>query len=151
MYLAHENCPDTFSLYNYDHPSMLGALGMLSGSKVNHRIMLKTLLNVFDCWQMDKVWGWDFPLIAMTAARLGRPDLAVRALLHESPKNKYLANGHNKQADRKDLPVYLPGNGGLLTAVAMMTAGWKGCKESLPGFPKDGTWRIRYEGLSPML
>ena len=29
VYLAHENCPDTFELFNYDHPSMLYALGVL--------------------------------------------------------------------------------------------------------------------------
>ena len=37
------------------------------------------------------------------------------------PKNRYLANGHNYQDDR--LPIYLPGNGGLLAATAMMAAG----------------------------
>jgi len=100
---------------------------------------------------MDKVWGWDFPMMAMTAARLGRPDLALKALLFESPKNEYLTNGHNKQADRADLPIYLPGNGGLLTAVAMMAAGWRGCNDTLPGFPKDGRWKVQWEGLNPML
>jgi len=151
LYLAHENCPDTFTLFNRDHPSMLGALGILPGSKVDHGVMLKTLQKVLDSWQMDKVWGWDFPMMAMTAARLGRPDLALKALLYDSPKNEYLANGHNKQADRSDLPIYLPGNGGLLTAVAMMAAGWRGCDEKLPGFPKDGTWKVEWEGLNPML
>lgn len=151
LYLAHENCPDTFTLFNQDHPSMLGALGILSGTKVNSEIMLKTLEKVLDCWEMEEAWGWDFPMMAMTAARLGRADLALEALLFDSPKNEYLANGHNKQADREDLPIYLPGNGGLLTAVAMMTAGWKGCNEPLPGFPKDGAWNVQWEGLNPML
>jgi len=151
LYLAHENCPDTFALFNRDHPSMLGALGILPGTKVDPGIMLNTLQKVLDSWQLDKVWGWDFPMMAMTAARLGRPDLALKALLFESPKNEYLANGHNKQADRADLPIYLPGNGGLLTAVAMMAAGWRGCNDTLPGFPKDGRWKVHWEGLNPML
>lgn len=151
LYLAHENCPDTFDLFNRDHPSMLGALGILPGTKVDPEIMLKTLQKVLDSWQMNEAWGWDFPMMAMTAARLGRPDLALDALLLDSPKNEYLANGHNKQADRADLPIYLPGNGGLLTAVAMMAAGWRGCNELLPGFPKDGTWKVEWEGLNPML
>ena len=34
-------------------------------------------------------------------------------------KNRYLANGHNYQADR--LPIYLPGNGVLLTTIAIQT------------------------------
>jgi hypothetical protein len=28
-----------------------------------------------------------------------------------------------------------------------MVAGWDGCEEELPGFPKDGTWKIRAEEL----
>jgi hypothetical protein len=36
-------------------------------------------------------------------------------------KNIYLPNGHNYQDQR--LRIFLPGNGGLLTAVAMMIAG----------------------------
>src|SRR5204862_272156 len=31
VYLAHENCPQTYAERNFDHPSMLGALGLLSG------------------------------------------------------------------------------------------------------------------------
>jgi hypothetical protein len=45
--------------------------------------------------------------------------------------------------------VYLPGNGGLLTAVAMMAAGWDGGPDvPAPGFPRDGRWTVRSEGLS---
>lgn len=151
VYLAHERCPDTFSKYQYDHPSMLGALGVLPGGKADPAVMKNTLKAVMRCWKLERLWGWDFPMIAMTAARLGEPELAVEALLLDSPKNEYLTNGHNKQADRKDLPIYLPGNGGLLSAVAMMVSGWNGCTEAIPGFPKDGTWKIAWEGLHPML
>ena len=55
----------------------------------------------------------------MTAARLGRRKDAVDALLLDTPKNAFLANGHNAQGTRKDLPLYLPGNGSLLIAAAM--------------------------------
>ena len=44
----------------------------------------------------------------------------------------------------------LPGNGGLLTALALMCAGWDGCTVRNPGFPDDGTWDVRWEGLLPM-
>lgn len=40
--------------------------------------------------------------------------------------NTYLPNGHNYQDPR--LRIYLPGNGGLLTAIALMCAGWDGCE-----------------------
>jgi len=85
----------------------------------------------------------------MTAARVGRPDVAVSSLLMEVQKNTYLANGHNYQDAR--LPLYLPGNGGLLAAVALMAAGWDGAPtHDAPGFPKDGKWRVRHEGILPM-
>lgn len=152
MYLAHEKCPDTFKKFNYDHPSMLAALGMLPGYRVNKGIMIKTLDKVLNSWQMEKVWGWDFPMIAMTAARLGLQDLAIDSLLYDSPKNIYLTNGHNRQAPDKELPCYLPGNGGLLTAAAMMSAGWDNCdKGSSPGFPLNGKWKVEWENIRRMI
>lgn len=151
VYLAHENCPNTYTRFNDDHPSMVYALGILPGIKADREIMLNTLKTVLEKWDFDGTWGWDFPMMAMTAARLGQPELAVKCLLMEAPKNEYLINGHNKQGDKQDLPIYLPGNGGLLTAAAMMTAGWDGCTEDTPGFPKDGSWCVAWEGLKPTL
>ncbi len=150
VYLAHENCPQTYRERNYDHPSMLGALGMLTGDNVNRETMRRTLKKVMKEWQWDKTWGWDYPLTAMTAARLGETKLAVDALLMETEKNRYLANGHNWQ--RPNLPCYLPGNGGLLYAVAMMAGGWRGSpSRPAPGFPDDGLWRVRSEILNTSL
>ncbi len=57
-------------------------------------------------------------MAAMAAARAGEPELAVKALLIDVPKNRYHPNGHNYQ--RPGLTAYLPGNGGLLAAIAMM-------------------------------
>ena len=89
-------------------------------------------------------------MMAMTAARLGDPARAVDALLMDLPKNQYLPNGHNVQSER--LPLYLPGNGGLLYAVALMAAGWRdGPDIPAPGFPKDGRWRVRVEGMRPAI
>ncbi len=111
--------------------------------------MNRTLDDVLNNWEWPTTWGWDYPMMAMTAARLGRPDKAMDALFMDAPKNIYLPNGHNYQDKR--LPLYLPGNGGLLTAVAMMAAGWDGAPtKDAPGFPKDGKWKVRSEGLRPM-
>jgi len=149
IYLAHENCPDTFSRFNTDHPSMLGVLGILPGEGIDRKIMLNTLHTVLSEWQFETSWGWDFPLTAMTAARLGEQKSAVNVLLMDAIKNTYLPNGHNYQTD--GLSIYLPGNGGLLTAVAMMAAGWDNCPSiQAPGFPQDGSWTVKWEGLSPM-
>jgi hypothetical protein len=108
--------------------------------------MRHTLDWVWTNWNWPDTWGWDYPLVAMCAARVGQPERAVDALLMNTPKNRYRPNGHNHQ--RPGLTIYLPGNGGLLYAVAMMAAGWDGApNRSAPGFPEDGTWNVRWEGL----
>ena len=147
-YLAQERCPATFSEFNYDHPSMVAALGVLPGDLVDRRNMSRTLDRVCEEWLFEEMWGWDFSMLAMTAARLNRPELAMDLLMCQSPKNTYLPNGHNRQGEREDLPLYLPGNGGLLLAVAMMAAGWDGHGElEPPGFPENGKWNVKHEGL----
>ncbi|GAB3754205.1 hypothetical protein BKA15_002546 [Microlunatus parietis] len=130
-----------------DHPSMLCALGVLpQTTKINSEVMAATLDDVLGDWDWSSTWGWDYPVIAMCAARLGRPETAVDALLADRHKNEVLPNGHNRQTS--SLPLYLPGNGGLLAAVALMAAGWTGGPErSAPGFPAD--WTVRSEGLIP--
>jgi hypothetical protein len=85
-------------------------------------------------------------MVAMCAARLGDRQKAVDALLMNKRTNTYLVSGHNYQDQR--LRLYLPGNGGLLTAVALMCAGWDGCQEKNPGFPAG--WDVEWEGLLPM-
>jgi hypothetical protein len=133
-----------------DHPMVLGAYGMLPNESIDIGMMQKTLEKVMSSWNWERTWGWDYPLMAMTAARVGKPNLAVEALLMKVHKNTYLNNGHNYQDAR--LPIYLPGNGALLTAVAMMAAGWDGAPDArAPGFPNNGKWVVRYEGLRPML
>ncbi|MFB9277562.1 glycoside hydrolase family 65 [Cohnella cellulosilytica] len=154
LYAAAETAPDTFRDETgadlIDHPTMLAPLGMLPGGQADPETMRRTLHEVMRRWTWDHTWGWDYPLTAMTAARLGEGNLAVDALLMERGKNTYLPNGHNYQ--RPDLSVYLPGNGGLLTAVAMMAGGWdNGPDAHAPGFPQDGSWNVRSEGFLRML
>lgn len=146
LYLGHEKAKNTFEKYNVDHPSMLGAYGLLPGSKVDTDIMKNTFDKVLSDWQFDQAWGWDFPMTAMTAARLGEKEKAVDILLMDSPKNTYLLNGHNKQGSKKDLPLYLPGNGALLLAVGMMTAGFDDKASESTAFPEN--WEVEYESIN---
>lgn len=151
LYLAAESAPQTYHdiRFTSDHPAVLGALGMLPMSPlVQPALMSNTLDWVMKHWQWKTTWGWDYPLTAMTAARLGEPEKAIDALLMKQQKNHYLVNGHNYQDKR--LRIYLPGNGGLLTAVAMMCAGWDCNKIPNPGFPQDGKWNVKWEGLKKM-
>ena len=132
-----------------DHPSMLAALGFVpSTGLIDPEIMRTTLHRVLAGWPWSSTWGWDYPVMAMTATRLGEPATALAALLLPTAKNTWLASGHNWQSPA--LPVYLPGNGGLLAAVALMAAGWDGAPRRTPGFPDDGSWTVHHEGLTPL-
>ncbi len=134
-----------------DHPAVLGACGLLPYSGLFDKEKMRNTLDwAMNNWNWDTTWGWDYGMIAMCAARLGEPETALKALLIDKGKNTYLVNGHNFQ-EPKRLRLYLPGNGSLLDAVAMMCAGWDGCAEPCnPGFPKDGKWNVRWEGLQRM-
>lgn len=142
VYLATENATDSYTNEKMliDHPSVFGAFGMLPQTPLlDTATMHRTFDKILKTWHWEHTWGWDFPMTAMTACRLGLPEQAVDALLMPIQTNTYLVNGHNYQNER--LRLYLPGNGGVLSAVALM------CTEG--GFPK--TWKVKWEGLKPML
>ena len=134
-----------------DHPAVLGACGLLPYTSLYNMNKMKTTLDwVMQHWNWQTTWGWDYGMISMTAARLGDPETALKALLIDTQKNTYLPSGHNFQTPDR-LRIYLPGNGALLTAIAMMCAGWDGCGDMVnPGFPKDGKWDVKWEGLKRM-
>jgi hypothetical protein len=148
VYSAIETEPYTM---RNDHPSLLMALGFVPQTPlIDPEIMRRTLESVKADWDWPSTWGWDYPVLAMCAARLGDSAGAVDGLLMPMPKNTFLPNGHNMQIP-VFVPLYLPANGGLLAAVAMMAAGWDGGPDrQAPGFPDDGTWVVRAEGLAPL-
>jgi hypothetical protein len=152
IYFPTASHPDAYTndFYLRDHPVVLGAYGMLPlTGRIDTAIMKNTHDKVLERWNWETTWGWDYPMMAMNAARLNMPEKAVDALLMNLQKNTYLPNGHNYQDER--LRIYLPGNGGLLTAVAMMAAGWDGAPDRhAPGFPDNGQWKLRWEGLHRM-
>ncbi|MBB3219258.1 hypothetical protein [Pseudoduganella umbonata] len=148
-YVAIESTPDTWDniASRHDHPSFLMAFGQLPGDGVDRAVMRRTLDATLASWDWaTKIWGWDYPMVAMTAARLEAPELAVDVLLKtDGPNNAYTAAGHNPNTG---LPVYLPGNGALLAAVGMMAGGWdNGPDRPAPGFPDNGKWVVKAEGF----
>ena len=152
LYLAAETEPDTYKnekMYS-DHPAVMGAIGLFpyNSRQIDFATMKKTEQWIWKNWKWETSWGWDYPMMAMGAARMGEPENAVGALLMKQQKNTYLVSGHNYQDCR--LRLYLPGNGGYLMAVAMMCAGWDGSVHPNPGFPQDGNWDVKWEGLKPL-
>lgn len=141
VYLCSEDTRDTWqnSRYMSDHPIISGSLGMIPETGfIDHDVLANSIDSIKMKWNWRSCWGWDFPMLAMSAAAIGRPEQAVDFLLMEAPKNRYLPNGHNYQDTR--LTIYLPGNGGLLSAVAMMCTGDR--------FPQNGQWKVRWENLN---
>ncbi|MDR0220069.1 MAG: glycoside hydrolase family 65 [Lachnospiraceae bacterium] len=106
---------------------------------LSREAMLATADRVLECWDWQSLWGWDFALMAMTYASLGEREKALDILLVETDKNSYVISGNNYQRGRDDLPLYLPGNGALLFALAFL----------LDKLPDNGKWAVRHEGFTP--
>ena len=131
----------------HSRPAWLEAYGCMRGDEIDTQAMQRSFDTIWTDFKNGapwQIWGNDFTMLAMTAARLGRPQDAVDALLLNHPRNICLANGFNNSGSRP----YLPASGGLLWAAAMMAAGWEGGPRGhAPGFPKDGSWTVKWEGL----
>ncbi|TWI67435.1 hypothetical protein IP91_01548 [Pseudoduganella lurida] len=163
---------------NRDHPSFLMPLGWLPGRDVDKAVMRRTFDRMRRDWDLRQTWGWDYPMMAMTAARLRAPEEAVDWLFFDAKNNQFgssgmtprvhldahaaafvpTATGAGAQAGvgpdgpgyQRAAETYFPSNGGLLLAVALMAGGWDGERGRAPGFPKRG-WQVRAEGLAPSL
>lgn len=166
------------SCQNRDHMSFLMPLGWLPGRDVDKATMRRTLDRMRRHWDLRQTWGWDYPMMAMTAARLDAPEEALAWLFFDARNNQFgssgmtprvhldahaaaflpSASGAGAQAGvgpdgpgyQRAAETYFPSNGGLLLAVALMARGWDGQAGAAPGFPKTG-WKVRAEGLLPSL
>lgn len=133
------NDPDLTS----DHQSMAMIYGFISPpSDFNLTIFNNTMNRIYQTWNFTESFGWDFPMLAMAAARLGDHDRAVDFLLH--PAFQFDDVGMPVGGLRVPTP-YFPGSASLLMAVALISGGWK----DNPGvkFPKE--WKVQAEGFKP--
>jgi hypothetical protein len=155
------------------------ALGLRPGAGVDRETMRRTFDAVLRDWDLRQTWGWDFPMMAMTAARLGLRDQAVDLLLRGGANFRFgvsgmtprgqleaaaapagaggapaAAPGASQASYRPVAETYFPSNGALLWAVGLMAGGWDGAPHTgqgaHPGFPDDGRWVMRSEGLRPL-
>ncbi|WP_193103650.1 hypothetical protein [Brachybacterium sp. FME24] len=134
------------SMERSDHPAHLLAYGMVPPTGTLPAAAAQSALeDALGAWDWESTWGWDYPALAMSAARLQRPESAVDALLLPTVKNRCDAAGHFPQ--RPGLPAYLPANGGTLIALALMAAGWDDGPR-FPGLP--AAWGARHDGILPL-
>lgn len=152
LYVIYEGIPDMWhnSTYTEDHQSMLGLFGWLppptatTTAGFNFSVMQATVEEVYKTWNFSFSFGWDFPMMAMNAARMGDVEKAVEFLVH--PSFQFDDAGYQVGGERVATP-YNPGAGSLLWAVAMMAAGWDGEKGA--HFPDD--WNVEVEGFQPAM
>jgi len=138
MEIPVENRPAVMTTFMY---------GVLPGRGIDKDAMRNTLHQVAHTDGIQASVTWGTAMMAMCAARLDEPDTAIGLLVGNYTVNPFRPSGYTiRRPDQT--PMYMPANGGWLSAVAMMAAGWDGNTTHAPGFPKD--WKVRYEGLQPM-
>jgi len=138
MELPAENSPSGMTTFMF---------GVLPGRGIDKDAMRNTLHRVAHTDAPQNAVTWGTAMMAMCAARLNEPDLAINLLAGKFEQNPFRVSGYTVRRPDQT-PMYMPANGGWLSAVAMMAAGWDGSTTNAPGFPKD--WHVRYEGLQPM-
>jgi len=127
--------------------------GVLPGRGIDREAMRNTLHRVAHTDAPQNAVTWGTAMMAMCAARLNESDLAVNLLAGRFDQNPFRASGYTVRRPDQT-PMYMPANGGWLSAVAMMAAGWDGAVDKdgkpthAPGFPTS--WHVRYEGLQPL-
>lgn len=146
-YVIYEGIPNMWdnTTYDEDHPSMLGIFGWLPPQQgFNLSVMQNTVDEVYATWNFTYSYGWDFPLLAMNAARLGDVETAVSFLLDSN--FQFDDAGYPIGGSRVPTP-YFPGASSMLFAVAMLAGGWDGAEGA--HFPEE--WKVQVEGFLPAL
>lgn len=130
-----------------DHPALAGIYGWLpppaSSTKdgLNLTVVKNTADKIRAVWDLEHSYGWDFPMLAMNALRLGDVQQAIAYLLH--PAFAFDDAGYPTGGSRVPTP-YMPSSGALLQAVAMLAGGWDGA----PGSHFPAAWNATVEGFS---
>ncbi|MGC4072841.1 MAG: hypothetical protein QM760_10025 [Nibricoccus sp.] len=153
LYLEIETLADMYREPGALPTSMLMALGYLPKTDMlDVETARRTFHEVNRRNGVDRWSSWAMGQAALTAARLGENETAVSILTNPSKATRFMANGHvRRPKDPEGCVTYLPVNASLLTAAGLMIAGWDGApKVNAPGFPQDGKWVVRSEGLNPL-
>lgn len=159
LYLPAESAPDFWDVaksaacskhavdpkcMNRDHPSFLMAYGLIPG-KADPETMRRTLQAVETDWDLRQTWGWDYPMAAMTAARLGEPDKAVDWLFYDAKNNKFGVSGmtprvHQDEHAQVVVPTTVASGGQIAPAGEAMGPDGPGYRRAAETyFPSNGS------------
>lgn len=137
-----------------DHPAMIGVYGWLPPTEgVNVSIVENTANLIGKSWDFSGLYGWDFPMLSMNAARLaGTAESEEEKSAWKQKSIDYLLHEYY-EFDDIGMPIggsrvatpYMPACGGLLLATAMLAGGWDGVDEAEGRWP-DG-WTVEVEGF----
>jgi hypothetical protein len=121
--------------------------GVLPGKGIDKEAMHRTLAaaHASRTRGVQPAITWGYGMVAMCAARMNEPEMAVELLVPRYQANPFRPSGYSVRRPDQT-PMYTPANGAWLSAAAMMAAGWDGNTDRAPGFPKN--WKVRYEGLA---
>ncbi|KAI8935111.1 hypothetical protein NX059_007706 [Plenodomus lindquistii] len=133
---------------NGDPRSLIMLQGILPDTPaVDPEVALRTANKVWEIWGDEKIRGWGRPVLAVNSARIGNPERAIYHLTAFDYWKFDDAGFAIRGGDGGTPPPFMPGNAGFLFAIAYCAAGWQGSTEDAPGFPKDGSWIVKHEGL----
>lgn len=158
LYLVSENFADTWTnpQRRANHLSHLNTFGFLPKvHDLDKQTMRATLIRTLqpDGWNWANSFGFNYPHVAMCAARLGETETAIDILFRHTEGNQWMPNGSVPINPRGiwSIRTVPAANGNLLLAMAMMAAGWDGAPDRhAPGFPDNGQWKVSWEGLKPV-
>ncbi|KAF9529462.1 Six-hairpin glycosidase-like protein [Crepidotus variabilis] len=146
-YVIYEGVQDPWNTptLTEDHPGLVGIFGFLppsTDSPFNTTTLNATLDKINSTWNFTASYGWDFPFLAMNAARMGNPQQAVKWLL--DPNFAFDDIGMPIGGSRVPTP-YFPASAGLLWAVGMMAGGWASEPKSKLEDRWPNGWEVRVE------
>ncbi|KAL2847492.1 Six-hairpin glycosidase-like protein, partial [Aspergillus pseudoustus] len=155
LYAVYEGLKETwwsdYSLTD-DPRSLIMLQGILPDTPaVDPVVAKKTADKISEIWPDEDIRGWGRPVLAINSARIGEPERAIRHLTAYEYWKFDDAGFAIRGGDGGTPPPFMPGNAGFLYAVAYMAGGWAGCEGDAPGFPGDGTWVVKHEGLMKAL
>ncbi|KAM0221110.1 hypothetical protein ACHAQD_005460 [Fusarium lateritium] len=137
---------------NRDPRSLIMLQGILPDTPaVNKEVARRTADKVWEVWTDQNIRGWGRPVLAINSARIGNPERAIYHLTAYDYWKFDDAGFAIRGGDGNTPPPFMPGNAGLLLAVAYMAKGWDGSKGNTPGFPKNDGWIVNHEGLRKAL